>query len=80
MLTKGLIEAVMFVAQPLIEKLPTISFSESGFAVVASWVNGILYFLPMQTVSMILALMLATFIYRIVISVLKTIWAVLPIL
>lgn len=80
MFTKGVIVFVLTIIRPIISKIQVVEFSASGLELVLSWVNGVLYFLPMGTVNMILGIIFTTMIFRIVISVLKTIWGILPIL
>lgn len=78
MITGGILKLLLFIVTPIIEKLPLVSFSMDGLSIVLSWVNGILYFLPIGTVNLILGLFFATMIIRLVIAFLKTLWGVLP--
>lgn len=72
-------EFIVNFVTPFIEKLPDISFVSNGFAYVLSWVNGVLYFLPWPTVSMILGIILLLFVVRVVIALLKALWSILPV-
>lgn len=73
------LEFIVNFVTPFIEKMPDISFVSDGIAYVLSWVNGVLYFLPWSTVSMILSLILLLFVVRVVIALLKALWSVLPV-
>ena len=78
MIPGGMLKLILFFVTPIVEKLPIVSFSMDGLSVVLSWVNGVLYFLPMETVNLILGLFFATMIIRLVVSFLKTLWGILP--
>lgn len=62
-------------------KLPQISINVD--AVVASsafdYIRAAMYFLPVKTVAAILSLILALWIFRIVVAFVKTVWDLLPV-
>lgn len=78
MLTTPIINLILLIVSPIINRLPDISIPTNSLSVVLSWVNAVLYFLPMGTVNLIIGIMLATMVFRLVISILKTIWGILP--
>ena len=61
--------------------IPDIDFSailEADFEPVFKYIKFITYFFPMQTVLLIIELNLALLFFKIIISSLKTIWGILP--
>lgn len=79
MVTQGILEFVLFIVTPIIERLPTITITGEGISKALEIINGVLYFLPVNTILSILAIMLAIHVYRIIVSILKTLWGVLPV-
>lgn len=71
---------VTLVAIPCIAALPTISISYSAVTTssVYSYIRGAMYFLPVGTVAAILGLILAIWLFRILIAVIRAVWGVLP--
>ena len=78
MVTSTVIDLILLVVSPIISRLPDISIPTNSLSVVLSWVNAVLYFFQMGTVNLILGLMFATMVFRLVVSILKTIWGILP--
>ena len=71
---------VTLVAIPCIAALPTITISYSAVTTssVYSYIRGAMYFLPVGTVAAILGLILAIWLFRILIAVIRAVWGVLP--
>lgn len=82
MISTAIIRMLWGVASPVIERIPSISISADSPIVTSalSWVRCALYLFPMGTVLKILTLILALWVMRVVISVLRTLWSALPIL
>lgn len=73
--------AVFILVLSLLVLMPTITINSS--AVISSsayaYIRSAMYFLPIGTVTVILGLILSFWIVRIIISLVKTVWDVLPI-
>lgn len=80
MITDVIISLVLKIASPLLALLKPISIvvNSEYVSVVLEWVTAILYFFPIDTVNTILALICTTWLIRVVISFLRTIWGILP--
>lgn len=82
MLTDKLLDIVFNFLEKMLEKLPVMDIS-IDFSVVKGFlsiVGTILYFFPWQKVAPILAIIFLLQMWRILISIIKTIWSVLPFL
>lgn len=81
MITEALVSLVLKVVSPLIAFLEPLNIvvNTTHIDTAMSFVRGVLYFLPIQTVNLILASIFATWTIRVVISFLKTLWSILPI-
>lgn len=82
MLSKALIFVLVFsVVVMLIGFLPTINIDPT--AVVTSsayaYIRAGCYFLPMQTVVTIISLVLALWLFRLIVAIIKALWDILPV-
>ena len=72
---------IFFFVLGLLLLMPTITISSS--AVISSsayaYIRSAMYFLPIQTVVVILSLIISFWVLRVVIAVVKMIWDVLPV-
>lgn len=70
------------IVSPILAKIPSVNINYDG--VVASsvyqYIRAALYFFPMQTVFSILSIVLALWVLRVVIALLHSLWASLPII
>lgn len=80
MIIEGLLKALFFVLKGLLSTLPVISWDidKSVFGTFLDIVQSICYLLPMGTISIIISLTVSFIIFKSVISLIKTIWAMLP--
>lgn len=71
---------VTLVVIPCLIALPTISISFSAVTTssVYSFIRGAMYFLPVGTIATILGIILALWLFRVLIAVVRTVWALLP--
>lgn len=69
------------IVEPLVNRMPEIAINYDSIASssVYTYLRAGLYFLPMQTVLRILTIIVALWVFRIVIALLHTLWASLPI-
>ena len=58
----------------------SLDFSYDSIAVFRDYVKVALYFLPVGTIRTIFSLVIGIQFYKIVVSLFKTVWAVLPVL
>ncbi len=82
MVTDKLLEIVFNFLESVLDKLPVMDIS-IDFSVMKTFLNicaTVLYFFPWQKVAPILAIILILQMWRILLSIIKTIWAVLPFL
>lgn len=81
MVTTAIINVIWGIVSPILDKVPEISLNYDGIAnmTVYQFLKAGLYFLPMETVKNIIALTLALWVLRVVISLLHSLWASLPI-
>lgn len=80
MVTFGLITIVLSLAKPILGLLPDIAFSvdSTAYQTFLEIVNGIVYLLPSSTVLEIIGLICAIWIFKIVITIPKVIWDLIP--
>ena len=66
---------------PLVNRMPDIAINYDSIASssVFTYLRAGLYFLPMQTVLQILGCIVALWVLRIIIAILHTLWASLPV-
>ena len=78
--TAGL-KVLWAIAQPLIARIPDVAINYDSIATssVFTYIRAGLYFLPMQTVLQILGCIVALWVLRIIIAILHTLWASLPV-
>ena len=69
------------IAEPLITRIPDVAINYESIATssVFTYLRAGLYFLPMQTVLRIFGCIIALWVLRIIIAILHTMWASLPI-
>ena len=81
MITTAVINVLWSIASPILALIPDIAINYDGIAnsTVYQFIRAGLYFLPMETVTKILTLVIALWVLRIVIAFLHSIWAALPI-
>lgn len=82
MVTDKLLDIVFNFLMSVLDKLPVMNISVD-LSVINGFLNivgSILYFFPWQKVAPILAIILLLQVWRILISIIKTIWSVLPFL
>lgn len=80
MISEFFINLVFDIVEGLLTILPDISWSveSSFFDYLISFIKMVGYLLPWGTVTMICSLVVALSIFRIVVSIIKTIWDLLP--
>ena len=54
--------------------------AEASYDTIFGYLSMVCYFLPMDTVTAILAVTIVLFNFRIIVSILKTLWGILPII
>lgn len=81
MITDALIRAVWGIAYPLVMKIPDVQINYDGIAnsTVYQFLQAGMYMLPIGTVTAILTIVVALWVLRIVIAILHSLWAALPI-
>lgn len=82
MVTDKLLDIVFGFLEKMLDKLPLMNISIDFSAVHSflSIVGTALYFFPWQKVAPILAIIILLQVWRILVSIIKTIWSVLPFL
>lgn len=81
MIVTAAISAIWAIVEPLVNHIPDVSINYDSIASssVFTYIRAGLYFLPMHTVWIIFSLIVALWVLRIVIAVLHTLWASLPV-
>lgn len=81
MISNAILQAVWGVAYPLVMRIPSVQINYDGIAnsTVYQFLQAGMYFLPIGTVTAILTIVVALWVLRIVIAVLHSLWAALPI-
>ena len=81
MLGTAVLNVIWGIVQPIINRVPDISINYDGIVgtTVYQFIRAGLYFLPMDTVKAILAIIVALWVLRVVIAVLHSLWSALPI-
>lgn len=71
---------VTLVVIPCLVAMPTISISYTAVTTssVYSFIRGAMYFLPCGTIAIILGIILALWLFRVLVAVVRTVWALLP--
>ena len=81
MIIEGIFDFIFGLANVLFEFLPDIEIGfGTGFNTFLSIVSSVAYLLPMNTILIMFGIIISLMIFRIVVSVIKTIWQLLPIL
>lgn len=80
MISEFLINIVWLIVKPLIDLLPNLEMvvEYSSFAVFLDIVSAVCYLLPMSDIVVMVGIVIAITVMRIVISFIKTIWELLP--
>ena len=70
------------IVSPILAKIPSVNINYDGVVTssVYQYIRAALYFFPMQTVLSILSIVLALWVLRVVIALLHSLWASLPII
>lgn len=81
MIVTAAISAIWAIVEPLVNRMPDIAINYDSIASssVFTYIRAGLYFLPMGTVLKIFGVIVALWVLRIIIAVLHTLWASLPI-
>ena len=79
MITQGLIKLLLLVITPILNLFPNITLPPIPVEAVGQYVGGICYFLPVDTINSMLTLFMSFLIIRVIVSFLKTLWAIIPI-
>ena len=81
MITTSVIRVLWAIASPILGKIQSVQINYDGIASsgVYQYLRAALYFFPMNTVLTIGGIVLSLWILRIVIAVLHSLWASLPI-
>lgn len=82
MITEFLLDSVFGLVMGAFDILPDVSWSVNTSLITNAleWFKVVCYILPMGTVVVILGIIVSLQFFRIVISLIKTIWDILPIL
>ncbi|SHM16801.1 hypothetical protein SAMN02746066_00978 [Anaerosporobacter mobilis DSM 15930] len=81
MIINGLFDFIFGLANVLFEFLPSVEIGfGTGFNTFLSIVSSVAYLLPMNTILIMFGIIISLMIFRIIVSVIKTIWQLLPIL
>lgn len=81
MITHGLITIVLSLVKPIMGLLPDIAFSfdSTAYQTFLEIVSGVVYLLPSATVMQIFGLIANIWLFKIIISIPKVIWDLLPV-
>ena len=81
MISTVILSVVWSIAKPLLDHVPTIQINYDGIAnsTVYQFLQAGMYFLPVDTVSSILGIVIALWVLRVVIAILHSLWAALPV-
>lgn len=81
MILEGIFNVIFAMFDGVVSILPDFSGIDLGFLDTAlSVISGVCYFLPMGTVGAIFAILVSLMAFRIAVSLIKTLWELLPIL
>lgn len=82
MLIEFLVEIALSVFSLVISLLPSFNLAglEEAIEYVFGVLSGVCYFLPMETVSAIVAIIYSLFIFRLLVGSLRALWGLLPLL
>lgn len=80
MITDVVLGVILRIVAPIVSLLKPLNIVVNSVYIdyVFDVVSGILYFLPVGTINTIIAITLTTWIIRIVISFLRALWGILP--
>ena len=81
MLITGVLNVIWGIVEPILNRMPSVQINYEGIAstTVFQYIRAGLYFFPMQTVLKIGTIVLALWVFRIIIAFLKALWDALPI-
>lgn len=82
MIIEGLLNVFFDFLANILENLPNISWStdDNAWSTFAGFISVIMYLLPMDMIAYVLGTVISIILVRLVISVIKTFWDLLPIL
>ena len=78
MVAEGLLNIVFLCLRGLLALLPDVSWSTGSVSSFMDYVSMACYLFPMNTIVTIMGLVITLMVFRIVVSIIKTIWDVLP--
>lgn len=80
MISEFILSIIFNLARSLLTLLPSVQINvDSGmYASFLDMVSGVLYFLPLNTISRIINIIFSLMLFRIIISIPKAIWDLLP--
>lgn len=80
MVTEGFLSIIFQILEWLLSPLPDISLNLNWGATTTFWgvVRCVLYMLPLGTIVAIVSLLILISTFRIIVSIVKTIWELLP--
>ena len=80
MVTEGIINIIFGIVEGLLAFLPEISWNVDGslFDIFFDVLEMVCYLLPMGTIITIIHLVISFIMFRVVVSLIKTIWELLP--
>ena len=81
MIVNSLLRVLWAVVSPVLERIPAVNINYDGVVTssVFQYLRAALYFFPMPTVIKILTIVLALWVLRVIIALLHSLWASLPI-
>lgn len=81
MIVTAAISVIWAIVEPLVNRIPDVAINYDSIASssVFTYIRAGLYFLPMHTVWNIFSLIVALWVLRIIIALLHTLWASLPV-
>ena len=81
MITDVVLALVLKIVSPLLGLLKPINIVVNSVYIdyVFDVVSGIMYFLPVDTINTIIGIMISLWVFRVVISFLRALWSILPI-
>lgn len=81
MVTQAILDVVFKLVDGLLSKLPEINISVPANIVTnaAQFLNVAAYIIPMDTVKSVLTILIMLQFFRIVVSLIRTIWSLLPV-
>ena len=80
MVTEFLLNIVWFILKPLLDLLPTveINIASDTFNIFYNAVEAVCYLLPMSDIIIMVGIVFSITVFRIIVSFIRTIWELLP--